>query len=160
MKMTVYTDGGFSSINKVGSWGFVVLNVDKTLCIERAGIVDHHRQTSQVAEIMAIKQSLTFIKETLCKSECDLVSKVNVTLISDSQYCVNTMNEWMYGWARKEWNVDKQNLDLWKSLHDLKHEFKNVDLQWVKGHSGDFYNERVDTLNQVALKTHIKGLKV
>lgn len=160
MKMTVYTDGGFSSINKVGSWGFVVLNEDKTLCIERAGIVDHHRQTSQVAEIMAIKQSLAFIKETLCKGECDLVSKVNVTLISDSQYCVNTMNEWMYGWARKEWNVDKQNLDLWKSLHDLKHEFENVDLQWVKGHSGDFYNERVDTLNQVALKTHIKGLKV
>lgn len=156
MNLKVYTDGGFSFINKVGSWAFVVLNMDMTMKIERAGVVDHTKQTSQVAEIMAIMQSLKFIKQSLCNSSDAAMSKIRIEVISDSQYCVNTMNEWMYGWANKDWQVDKQNLDLWKEMHDLKHEFKEVVLKWVKGHSGDLYNERVDELNQIALKTHLK----
>ena len=52
-------------------------------------------------------------------------------------------------WKLNNWktktNKDVKNLDLWKELDDL-HGFHSVQWTWVKGHSGDKYNDEVDLI--------------
>jgi ribonuclease HI len=65
---------------------------------------------------------------------------VEVTIRTDSQYLVNTMT---LGWKRRE------NIDLWKML-DAEVAQRTVRWEWVRGHSGDTFNERADELARSA----------
>lgn len=69
---------------------------------------------------------------------------------SDSAYCVNTFNEWMFNWARKGWiKSDKQvpeNLDLIQAYYDWYKEGYRIDLRKIKGHAGHEWNELADQL--------------
>lgn len=156
-KVTVYTDGGFSYHESIGSWGFIAFcNDNEDYTIERFGLVDHHKQTSQVAEITAILKSLLFCFEEIAKNNKNVATKLDITIYSDSQYCVNTIATWMEGWAKSDWQVDKQNLDLWKQIYQLKYCFNTLTMKWVKGHAGNRLNERVDKLTQIPLEKYRK----
>lgn len=88
-----------------------------------------------------------------------LTKKCLVTLYTDSQYVVKGMNEWMAGWQRSGFKnshkKDIANVDLWRDLlkEAMAHE---VSFRWVKGHSGNEYNERVDEIarEQAGLAQH------
>jgi ribonuclease HI len=73
----------------------------------------------------------------------------NVRLTTDSQYVCNGVRQWMADWKRRGWKTaDRKpvkNIDLWQRLDEAlaRHE---VELQWVRGHSGHEENERVDAL--------------
>lgn len=157
MNIQIWTDGGFSYNNKVGSWSFLLFTNDENVRIERYGIVEHHKQTSQVAEMMAIIQSLEFVMNTLCAGNLAKSKTLDVEVTTDSQYCVNSINDWMHKWYKAGWPDSKENQDLWQRIHTLYHSFKSVKAKWVKGHAGIFLNERVDQLNQQALIE--KGLR-
>ena len=59
-----------------------------------------------------------------------------VRIFSDSTYVINTMTK---NWKRKK------NQDLW-TLLDNEVGPRNVEWEWVKGHSGDRFNEEADQL--------------
>jgi ribonuclease HI len=69
---------------------------------------------------------------------------------SDSNYCVQTFNNWMFGWANKGWiKSDKktpENLELIKAYYDWYQKGYRIDLRKVKGHNGIKWNEIVDQL--------------
>jgi ribonuclease HI len=71
---------------------------------------------------------------------------------SDSTYVVNCFNDrWYDGWLKRGWkNSQKKpvaNRDLWEPLIDLYLErAEEIDFTWVKGHSGNVWNERADEL--------------
>ena len=69
---------------------------------------------------------------------------------SDSAYCVNTFNTWMFSWARNNWiksdKKEPENLDLIKTYYDFWMRGYRIDLKKVKGHNGDKYNEIADKL--------------
>ena len=73
----------------------------------------------------------------------------SVRVVTDSQYLVKGMTEWISGWQKKNWKNSKKeevaNRDLWERLLDLaqKHE---IEWNWVKGHAGHAENERCDEL--------------
>ena len=71
-------------------------------------------------------------------------------IYSDSSYCVNTLNEWIYGWARKGWlkanRQPPENLDLIKEFYNLFQQGYKMDLRKVKGHAGETGNELADEL--------------
>ena len=73
----------------------------------------------------------------------------SVDLTTDSQYVRQGMTEWLPGWVRRGWKTAGgdavKNRDLWERLQaaTARH---HVQWHWVKGHSGDPDNERVDTL--------------
>lgn len=85
---------------------------------------------------------------------------VEVTIYTDSKYLKNSIGNWnngkpiqptgwivnwkQRGWRRKEGAL--KNVDLWKALWGECEKQKSVRMRWVRGHSGDYYNERCDAL--------------
>ena len=78
-----------------------------------------------------------------------LTEPCNIALYIDSQYVRQGITEWMPNWVRRNWKTAAgepvKNRDLWERLHaaTLRHK---IEWHWVKGHSGDPDNERVDVL--------------
>ncbi len=73
-------------------------------------------------------------------------------MVSDSTYVVKCFtDEWWKGWQRRNWknaaNKPVANRDLWEPLLALAlDDDVEVSFRWVKGHSGDRWNDRVDEL--------------
>lgn len=72
-----------------------------------------------------------------------------VSVWTDSQYVRQGITEWLPNWLRRHWKTAGgdavKNRDLWERLH-LATQRHRIEWHWVKGHSGDPDNERVDTL--------------
>ena len=76
---------------------------------------------------------------------------------SDSTYVVNCFRDrWWEGWLRRDWHNSQRkpvaNRDLWEPFIDLVRQRGDVTFSWVKGHSGDEWNDRVDQLAVEALR--------
>lgn len=76
--------------------------------------------------------------------------KQNPIVYSDSAYCVNTFNTWMFSWVNSGWyKANKQqpeNLDLIQAYYELWLKGHRIDLRKVKGHAGNKWNELADQL--------------
>ena len=74
-----------------------------------------------------------------------------MTVVSDSTYVVNCfLDRWWENWLRRGW-VNKArkpiaNRDLWELLIEMYRVRGDVEFRWVKGHSGDQWNDRADLL--------------
>ncbi|MGH8084144.1 MAG: ribonuclease HI [Lysobacter sp.] len=72
-----------------------------------------------------------------------------ITLHTDSQYVRQGITLWMPNWLRRGWKTAAgapvKNRDLWERLHAAAQRHV-VDWRWVKGHSGNVDNDRVDVL--------------
>ncbi len=77
-----------------------------------------------------------------------------IALYTDSQYLLKGVNEWMVNWKKRGWKTaDKKpvkNVELWQQLDTLIQQH-DIEWNWVKGHSGDPGNERVDELANIAI---------
>ena len=77
-------------------------------------------------------------------------------MVSDSTYVVKCFTDgWWRGWQRRNWknsqNKPVANRDLWEPLIELAlSPDVDVSFRWVKGHSGDRWNDRVDELATLA----------
>ena len=77
-------------------------------------------------------------------------------MVSDSTYVVKCFTDrWWQGWLRRDWknsqNKPVANRDLWEPLIELAVSTDvPVSFSWVKGHSGDRWNDRVDELATAA----------
>ncbi len=73
----------------------------------------------------------------------------SVRVVTDSQYLVKGMTEWISGWQKKNWKNSKKeevaNRDLWQRLLELAEQHE-IEWVWVKGHAGHPENERCDEL--------------
>ena len=89
-----------------------------------------------------------------------LTEGCSVVLHTDSQYVRQGITEWLPGWVRRGWrNAAGQpvkNRDLWERLHAACHRHR-IDWRWVKGHSGDPDNDRVDALARAAAERERDG---
>lgn len=106
--------------------------------------------TNNRMELMAAISALEALREP-----CD------ATLHTDSQYVRQGITLWMPNWVRRGWKTaggdPVKNRDLWERLNAAVAAHK-VDWRWVKGHSGDPDNERVDQLARVqAVKIKEQG---
>ena len=98
--------------------------------------------TNNEMELMAI---LTALKHISSKIENNTFLKS--VIYSDSAYCVNLINSWMYSWEKNGWkrpkNQEVKNLEIIKQIYELAH---LADIRKVSGHSGVKWNEYVDGL--------------
>lgn len=82
------------------------------------------------------------------------------TIYSDSAYCVNLCNTWMYSWERMGWQRMKhkpvENLDLVREIYSLITKLKGiVTIEKVAGHQGVYWNEQAD---KMAVKAKEKNI--
>lgn len=71
-----------------------------------------------------------------------------IRFVSDSQYLVRGMNEWVRGWRARGWKRKRgavENVELWQRALGLAESHK-VTWEWVRGHSGNPRNEYVHAL--------------
>lgn len=127
----MYTDGASRGNPGRGGYGTVLIykNHRKELS---AGF---RKTTNNRMELMAVIAGLEAIKKNGMK----------IKIYSDSQYVVDAVNRgWIWTWERKQFK-DKKNEDLWRKFIELykKHD---VEISWIKGHSGIPENERCDEL--------------
>ena len=84
----------------------------------------------------------------LRKSPCE------VRFVSDSQYLVKGMTEWLRGWKARGWKRKAgviENLDLWKELDRVASSHR-IEWNWVRGHDEHPQNEYADHLATTAAK--------
>jgi len=95
---------------------------------------------------MAIRSALEGL--SLLKRPC------RVRFVSDSQYLVKGMSEWVQGWKAKGWKRKggpPENLDLWKEVDRIV-SIHVVEWVWVRGHKGHPRNEYANYLATRAAK--------
>jgi ribonuclease HI len=81
-------------------------------------------------------------------------ARLRVLLVSDSEYLVRGVREWLPGWISKGWKRKGgtlENLDLWRALEQslALHE---TQLAWVRGHNGHPKNEYANDLATAAAR--------
>jgi ribonuclease HI len=85
-----------------------------------------------------------------------LTKRCDVTFVSDSEYLVKGMKEWIEGWKARGWKRKSgaiENLELWKQLYPLGKERHDVTWCWVRGHAGHPKNEYANHLATRAAST-------
>lgn len=74
--------------------------------------------------------------------------QAHVRFVSDSEYLVKGMNEWMPGWQARGWRRKTgalENSDLWQKLAQVA-AAHTVDWRWVRGHNEHVKNEYANFL--------------
>ena len=131
------TDGACSGNPGPGGWGALLRFEDGS--VEEFG--GHEpATTNNRMELQAALAVLERLKQ--------LPRHPDLTLRTDSKYLIDGLGSWIKGWKRKGWKTAAGkpvlNQDLWKALDQAR--LEDVPLAYVKGHSGDPDNERVDRI--------------
>ena len=134
----IWTDGGCKPNPGPGGWGAVL----------RFG--GHERElTGADPATTNNRMELTAAAAALEA----LTRPCRVVLHTDSEYVRNGVTRWVHGWVRNNWrNAAKDpvaNYELWQRLLAAAKPHQ-VEWRWVRGHSGDPMNERVDRLATAA----------
>mgnify|MGYP000131935967 CR=1 FL=1 len=134
-EVILYTDG--SCINNPGPGGWACILKYKDTIREISGC--SHYTANNKMELLAVISGLRMLNQ-----------RCNVTVYTDSKYISDCFNkQWIYKWFKNGFKTKQgtpvKNQDLWKELYSLvcKHIVKFI---WVKGHSTDEMNNRVDFL--------------
>ena len=131
----VFTDGSADPNPGVGGWGAVWV-VDGTVVEERCG--GEPDTTNNRMELRALIEAARMVPEG-----------TPIVLWSDSNLAVRTVNEWASEWERRGWTRKTgpvQNLDLVKELYELLRRRPELEVRWIKAHSGHRWNEYADAL--------------
>jgi ribonuclease HI len=136
-RVRVYTDGACSGNPGPGGWAWAVAPDG-----EPSGSGGEPQTTNQRMELMAVLEALRSLG---VGSEAGPIE-----VVSDSTYVVKCFHDrWWANWQRNGWRNSKKepvaNRDIWEPLVELV-QSGDVSFRWVKGHSGDRMNDRVDAL--------------
>ena len=137
--LKIYSDGACKGNPGPGGWGAVLIWGDKEKKIK--GYSEY--TTNNAMELTAAIEALKVVKKS-----------VQIELYTDSKYLKDGIDKWLSGWERNNWKNSRKseikNIALWKDLSQLI-KMHSVSWHWVKGHSGDKYNEIADELANAAI---------
>ena len=135
----IYTDGACRGNPGPGGWAALLLTGEHEREISGAEALT----TNNRMELTAVIRALEALKRP-----------VQGRLYTDSQYVRRGLLEWLPQWKARGWKTaDKKpvkNQDLWQALDELARRHA-LEWHWVKGHSGNAGNERVDELANRAI---------
>lgn len=133
----VYTDGACRGNPGPGGWAWVMPDGAFAAGPDPA-------TTNQRMEITAALEAVRALTDPL-------------EIVSDSTYVVNCFRDrWWEGWLRRGWITSARkpvaNRDLWEPLV-LEVRPRDIVFRWIKGHTGDRWNDLADRLAVEAATT-------
>ena len=148
-EVILFTDGACSGNPGPGGWAFILRHVPTGK--ERRGSGGLAETTNNQMELTGVIEGLRALKKP-----------TRVTVVSDSQYVIKGMREWVTGWIKNGWmrgpkkRDPVKNVELWKELVELdaKHD---VAYEYVKGHAGLPENEECDQMAVEAAREAAMG---
>lgn len=130
--VSIHTDGACLGNPGPGGWAALLRYGDR----ERLLSGGEAQTTNNRMELMAAIMALEALRRP-CRVE----------LHTDSQYLRRGIGEWLPVWRARGWRTASggtvKNQDLWQRLESAVAPHR-IDWRWVKAHSGDPDNERVD----------------
>ena len=140
MPPKAYTDGACRGNPGPGGWGVVLEREDGAVRELRGAVA---QTTNNRMELQAAIEALAA-----------LPAGAAVELVTDSEYVMKGITEWLERWKRKGWRTAAgkpvRNQELWQNLERLA-AAREVAWRWVRGHSGVAGNERADALANQAI---------
>ena len=131
------TDGACSGNPGPGGWGGLIIFEDNSE-LEIGG--SEQNTTNNRMELTAAIKTLEKLRSYQLKE--------NFKLRTDSKYVIEGYTKWIINWKRNGWKTSTgkvvQNLDLWQKIDQLR--INGLEMEYVKGHSGDKQNDRVDLI--------------
>jgi len=125
----VYTDG--SCLGNPGPGGWAAISNDFKI----GGGTLH--TTNNAMELMAAVNGIEACSNNI------------IEIYTDSVYVKNGIEKWIHNWIKNGWKTSNgspvKNKDLWKKLYDIT-QTKTVGWNWVKAHSTNEMNNKVDKL--------------
>ncbi len=105
--------------------------------------------TNNTAELNALHQALLIAQDNLKQGK-------SVHILSDSQYSINCITSWAYGWKQKGWKRktagDIKNLEIIQLSHAIYEEIKEkLQISHVAAHVGIEGNELADRMSIYAI---------
>ena len=140
-KTGVFTDGSCDPNPGSGGWGAVWVEDDRIVDVRAGGDPD---TTNNRMELTALIAGLKMLPEDR-----------TISVYSDSQLCVKTVNEWAPNWAKRGWRRKGgpiANLELVKELCLLASARPGITLRWIKAHDGSRWNEYADAVASAYLR--------
>lgn len=131
----VFTDGACAGNPGPGGWGAVYV-VGGEVVDEAHGFDPD--TTNNRMELKALIEGLKLIPEG-----------TEVTVYSDSNLAVRTINEWAAGWEKRDWKRKTgpvENVDLVRKAYYGFTRRPELKLEWIKAHAGYTWNEYADRL--------------
>ncbi|WP_394131846.1 viroplasmin family protein [Shewanella maritima] len=144
--VVIFTDGGCEpNPGKAGS-GIAVYRQGKLTSLWY-GLYDANG-TNNTAELNALHQALLMAKQAIERG-------MSVHILSDSQYSINCISQWAYGWKAKGWTKKSgeiANLSLIQQAHTLFDDLSSkITLEHVAAHIGIEGNELADRMSIYAV---------
>lgn len=132
--IAIYTDGACNPNPGHGAWAYVVVE-DNTVIHQASGYRD--QSTNNIEELSACIYALEYAEK---------MGFSHFILYSDSQYAVKGINTWIHNWRASDPSLSfRLNGHLWNRFEHLKKQTACT-VEWVRGHSGNKYNELCDSL--------------
>jgi ribonuclease HI len=134
----IWTDGGCKPNPGPGGWAAVL----RFRGVEKELSGAEPKTTNNRMELTAATEALAALRRP-----CQVV------LHTDSEYLKNGVTRWHEGWVRRNWRNAAgdpvANMDLWRRLLEAAKGHR-IEWRWVRGHSGNSMNDRVDRLATAA----------
>jgi ribonuclease HI len=143
----LFTDGACSGNPGPGGWAFVLRGPGLSGDLELSG--GEPETTNNRMEMLAVIRGLEAVP-----------SPASVRLVSDSEYVIKGLKEWLDGWKARGWRTAAKkpvkNEDLWRELDALRG-IHRLRPEWIRGHNEHPENTRCDALAVAAIDRMRRG---
>lgn len=136
MTLEIYTDGSCIGNGKTGAsggWAWALVYAGELAEIRSGSASD---TTNNQMELQSAIEALTAFPDA------------DITVVTDSEYVMKGVTVWMHNWKKNGWRTSARkpvkNVEQWRLLDSL---IANRTVEWrhVRAHTGDKFNEMVDT---------------
>lgn len=139
MAWYIYTDGASRGNPGPTSWAFAVYKNDTEYKGSKSGYLG--KNTNNVGELTALIEAMKYSRKL----------SGTITIYMDSSYVLNSVTNWVHGWAKNGWRKADgkpvKNENLMAEILGLKLELgERIIYKKVTGHAGVAGNEKADEI--------------